>query len=56
MSASFGGQWSESESGASKQGNLDISESALSSWCATLWDGLSSGWGGPNDHSSMLVD
>lgn len=40
MSASFGGQWSEIESGTSKRRNLDISESALSSWCATLWTGL----------------
>lgn len=40
MSASFGGQWSEIESGTSKRRNLDICESALSSWCATLWKGL----------------
>ena len=40
MSASFGGQWSEIESGTSKRRDLDISESALSSWCATLWTGL----------------
>jgi hypothetical protein len=55
MSASFGGQWSEMESGTSKRRNLDICEPTLSSWCATLWQGLPLEQGALNDHSSMLV-